>query len=123
MFQADETKSRDFEKNPCVRRFLAALRTEFSSPRHLQGHTVIKMTRLHLSCLRFRARGKSKKRGFCFFKNFFKGDSLFPQKPLGKLGAKTKNLIFVFANKESKENLGELSPAKRREKKGSALWA
>ena len=34
LFQADETKSRDFEDNPSVRRLMAALRTEFSSAAH-----------------------------------------------------------------------------------------
>ena len=55
--------------------------------------------------------GKSQKCDFDFFENFFIANSLFPQKPCGKLRAKTKSVIFVFASKEFHENLGELSPA------------
>ena len=67
MFQADETKFRDFEENPIVRAYSAA-QSEFSSAARLSGHAFFYARRFHLSCKsrRYAANGVRLPKGAAF---------------------------------------------------------
>ena len=63
-------------ENPIVRAYSAA-QSEFSSPRHISGHTIIKMPRLHLSCVSAAAQigGAGAKAWFCLRENLIHENS------------------------------------------------
>ena len=105
MFQADETKFRDLKTTP---RGAVRLAAGFSSPRHISGHAIIKMPRLHLSCKsrRYAANGVRLPKGVAFGRAerflvymFLGGLCIFPcLPPWGKVSCGTQDGRGAFAH-------------------------